>query len=448
MPTVSKGPVRDDHAAVNAHRVLLVDRDVKGWYDELAQSNEGTAEDNLRRLYRYCRAIGMTPAQIVARAMNADGGRRAVERRLSEFMGLLKKPHKPVDHAQPMNVRGADTAKCGRGHPDSYAGNYNKTLRSWLRYHDILLRRLNVGDYDAAPTLEGVPYLTKQQVRTAVRAAKDPRAKVIITCDAWTGIRPEVLGKRDGSIGLVLGDFPEMGLKDGVVAFPRFPTLVIVRRRLSKINRQELKFLGAEGCTYLKEYLEQRALRGEELALDTPVIRSDRYATRRFMETQRLTGIVRETFRAVGIPNRPYDLRNFFVDALAAAEHDGKIGHVDKEFFIGRRREIDLRYTRHRVVSPEAVEQLRTTYKACESYLGARAGSIPSESPDIAALASTIADEVRAEVQKQLYPDIVRTSSAWETNDETRAIRKKMAELEAQMALVVDQLYRSLQVKS
>ena len=161
------------------------------------------------------------------------------------------------------------------------------------------------------------------------------------------------------------------------------------------------------------------------------------------METQRLTGIVRETFRAVGIPNRPYDLRNFFVDALAAAEHDGKIGHVDKEFFIGRKREIDLRYTRHRVVSPEVMEQLRATYKACEPYLGARPGSRPIESPDIAALASTIADEVRAEVQKQLYPEIVRAPAAWEENDETRAIRKKMAELEAQLALVVDQLSRS-----
>jgi len=97
-------PDEDDkgaHHSTNGHRSLLTNPEVRGWYDEMAQRNEGTAEDDLRRLYRYRRAVGTTPARIVAMARREDGGRRAVERALSEFMDLLKRPLKPADHAQP-----------------------------------------------------------------------------------------------------------------------------------------------------------------------------------------------------------------------------------------------------------------------------------------------------------------------------------------------------------
>lgn len=390
MPTQLKGKDAVPRGPVNEHRALLADPDVKGWYDEMLLANLVRADDYLRRIFRYCRAIGLTPAQIVTRAKDQDGGHRSVERRYTEFATLMRRPHKPMDHKQADDVQGVKPELCAKGHPASYVGNYGKTLRSYLAYHGIALRRIKVGDTDAAPTLEGVPPPTKDQVRRALTAADD-RGKVVIAFRAWTGVRPEVLGKPDASDGLMLKDLPELRVKNGAVTFPKSPTPVLVRQSLSKIGRPETKFLPAEGCKYLKAYLERRATH-EDLGPESPVVTSDRYASRRFLEEQAIAGIVRKAFRAIGLPNRPYDLRNFFIAGLESAEHDGKINHVKKEFLIGRKKEIDLVYTHGRYVSPEALEELREEYRRCESYLGAKSEASPVETDEVEAL--------RAEVQE------------------------------------------------
>ena len=380
----------DDDRLPDNYRSLLDDPDVKDWYEEMVLANRVRAEDYLRRLFRYCRAITMMPARIVARAKDEDGGRRAVERRYTQFAALMKAPHKPMDHKQSDETRGVKPELCAKGHPASYVGNYGKTLRSYLAYHGIALRRIKVGDTDAAPTLEGVPPPTKDQIRRALTAADD-RGKVVIAFRAWTGVRPEVLGKPDGSDGLILKDLPELRVENGAVTFSKFPTPVLVRQGLSKINRPETKFLPAEGCRYLKAYLERRATH-EDLGAESPVVTSDRYATHRFLEEQAIAGIVRKALRAIGLPNRPYDLRNFFIAGLESAEHDGKINHVKKEFLIGRKKEIDLVYTHGRYVSPEALEELREEYRRCEPYLGAKPETPLAETDEVEAL--------RAEVQE------------------------------------------------
>ena len=396
---------------VNAHHTLLGEPDVLAWYKEISLVHNVRAEDYLRRLHRYCRAIGVTPAKLVARAKDENGGRKGVERQFQAFAALLRAPHKPEDHGQ-ANEHGVKPEKCAKGHPASYVGNYGKTLRSYMAFQDIALRRIPLGDQDAAPTLEGVPLLTKVNVRTALRAA-DLRGRVVIAVRAWTGLRPEVLGKPDASDGLILRDLPELRIKEGVVTFDRTPTVVLVRRALSKIHRPEVKFLPPEACTLLKEYLEHRALNGEELGPDSAIVTSDRYSATKFLETQSLSRIVKEALVAAGVPNRAYDLRNYFIMGLEAAEHDGKLTHADKEFFIGRKKEIDAKYTKFRVLPPEVVERLRETYKACEPYLGARAETlVATEAPDVGAIADAIAQEV----WKRLIPDgvVVGIPSAWD----------------------------------
>ncbi len=425
---------RANHS-VNAHRALLADPDVQKWYDEMAMGNKVRAEDYLRRLHRYCRAVGRTPTQLAAKAQDPDGGRRAVEDRFLDFAGLLKRSHKPADHAQPLDVRGVDPQLCAQGHPASYANNYRKALASWMARHDVVLRRMNLGDTDAAPTLEGVPFLTKDHVRTALRAT-DERGKVVFAFRAWTGVRPEVLGNDDASDGLVLRHLPELRVRGKTVTFDRMPTQVLVPPKLSKIRRAELKFLPSEGCRYLKAYLEWRAANGEDLGPDSPVVRSDRYTTRRFLETKRISGIVRSALRAIGLPNRPYDLRNTFIAGLEAAEHDGKIGHTNKEFFIGRKREIDLRYTHFRAMPPDAAERLRAEYKACEPYLGAR------PTAEIAAVSELTEDQAKMIAKAMLEEDRARLAEyglkespapAWAIPEEIRRLKAEVQELRAKL---------------
>src|SRR2546427_600169 len=85
--------------------------------------------------------------------------------------------------------------------------------RSYMDHHDIVLRKITVGDTDSTPTVENEMLLTPDQMRDVVTAAS-PRGRVIVALVAWTGLRPEVLGSHDASDGLVIGDLPDIDLRE------------------------------------------------------------------------------------------------------------------------------------------------------------------------------------------------------------------------------------------
>jgi len=93
---------------------------------------------------------------------------------------------------------------------------------------------------------------------------------------ATFGGRIEVLGNYDGSDGLRIRDFPEMVIDAAAkkVTFQKVPTMVTVRRPLSKARHQYFSFLCEEGCIYLAQYLEQRMRNGEVLSPGSPIILS------------------------------------------------------------------------------------------------------------------------------------------------------------------------------
>ena len=67
-----------------------------------------------------------------------------------------------------------------------------------------------------------------------------------------------------------------MGGGDGQepkVEFLKVPTIVVVRRTISKAGRQYLSFLPEQGCGYVRQYLEwrMRTLK-EEITGDSPII--------------------------------------------------------------------------------------------------------------------------------------------------------------------------------
>jgi len=260
-----------------------------------------------------------------------------------------------------------------------------------MDHHDIILRKITVGDTDSTPTVENEMLLTPDQMREVVTAAS-PRGRVIVSLVAWTGLRPEVLGSHDASDGLVIGDLPDIDLKDlaaGRVVILRPPMQVIVRRELSKIRKKYFSFLCGEGTVFLQDYLARRIANGEVLMGDSPVVRPDynRNYDRRgrpskmqgssFLETAAITGEIRVILRARGLQVRPYSLRNYFVSRLESALRDGKLGLHDKLFFEGRKTAIDLRYSHHKQLPPEIVEELRKEYVKAEPYLGAKSTPSP-----------------------------------------------------------------------
>jgi len=67
---------------------------------------------------------------------------------------------------------------------------------------------------------------------------------------------------------------------------------------------------------------------------------------------------------------RPYSMRNYFVSRLESALRDGQISVHDKLFFEGRKTAIDMRYSHHKQLPPETIEEMRNGFAKTEPYLG------------------------------------------------------------------------------
>ena len=130
-----------------------------------------------------------------------------------------------------------------------------------------------------------------------------PRVRVAIALMAFSGLRPQSIGNHDGSDGLMLKDLPELRIEGGEVVFEKIPTMVVVRPTLSKARHKYFTFLSSEGCTYLKEYLEERIRGGEELKPETPLIAHERRgaAEKRFVMTKKITHYIRQCMRRAGV---------------------------------------------------------------------------------------------------------------------------------------------------
>jgi hypothetical protein len=201
--------------------------------------------------------------------------------------------------------------------------------------------------------------------------ASSSRVRVAAVLIAFADLRPHSLGNHDGSDGLTLGDLPELEIEHGKVVFGKVPTMVVVRFNLSKTRQKYFTFLSEEGCTYLREYLEERLRSGEKLGKKSPVIAFQRAsATRKFMITRKITLMIREAMRRAGVWKRPYVLRCYAETQFIIAESKGKISHPYLQFIAGHKGDIESRYSTNKGRLPEEmIEGMRDAYKACEPFL-------------------------------------------------------------------------------
>ncbi|MDG6910435.1 MAG: site-specific integrase, partial [Nitrososphaerota archaeon] len=230
--------------AKSKHLHLLDDPDVQRWYSNVARGSIITADERLRRLGRFCEATGNTPRSLVEK-------KRASPEKFDDFImdfvtaSLDRKKEKPAQ-----------------------VKNNLTTVKSWLAHFGLKIeRQIKLPASDVVDEI--VP--TKEQLARILRHC-DPRSRAITSLLAFCGLRPESLGSYLGGDGLRLKDVPELKVEKGEATASETPTMVVVRKTLSKARHQYFTFLPEEGCQYLKEYLEWRLRRGEELAPGTPVI--------------------------------------------------------------------------------------------------------------------------------------------------------------------------------
>lgn len=359
-------------AAISKHKHLLdEDPDVRRWYENLARSSPITADERLRRLGRFCEATELTPKSVIAKKRKDSD---AFDDFVMDFVGasLEEKEGKPAQ--KPSQVR-----------------NNLITLKSWLGHFGLRIERkikLPAADY----VDEVVP--TKEQLATIFRHC-GTRARVTASFMALCGLRPESLGNYLGTDGLRLGDIPELTIKNGEVAVGKAPTMVIVRRTLSKARHRYFTFLPEEGIQYLTEYLEARIREGERLDERSPVIGHTRAGSKlAFLRTTKLSWEVKLAVKSAGFSWRPYVLRSYCDTAFDVAEARGLLSHPWRQFFMGHKGDIEARYsTNKRRLPMNVIEEMRAAYKKCDPLLSTAGQALEQ---------STIVKEAKMEALKAI----------------------------------------------
>ncbi|MBL7118775.1 site-specific integrase [Candidatus Bathyarchaeota archaeon] len=331
----------------NKYASLLEDPDVDRWLSNLARGSPTTARVALRRLGKACELLSTDPREMLE-ASRTD---------LKQFQDSLEDLVERLESEEkaPQYIRG-----------------FLKTIRSWLRYNDITLtRRIKISRPSATPTIENEQVPSKGELSRILRTSP-LRIKVAVALMAFADLRPGAIGNIDGSDGLKLGDLPELKIENGEIAFEKIPAMVVVRSSLSKIKRRYFTFLSSEGCTYLKEYLEERVRKGGKLTAESPVIGHEkpRDAVTTFVSSRKVSEYIRRCMRKAGVRKRPYVLRAYAETQLIIAESKGKISHPYLQFIAGHKGDIESRYSTNKGrLLPDMIEDMRENYKQCEPFL-------------------------------------------------------------------------------
>ncbi len=194
-----------------------------------------------------------------------------------------------------------------------YAGSYIqsiiKAVKSWLTHNRRDLKvKIKIRGADDTPSLRDERIPTKEELKR-IFLSGDKKARTASVLVAHSGFRIETLGNYDGSDGLRVKDIPEM-VVEGQVEFNQIPTMIIVRRELSKARFQYFTFLGEEGCEYLKDYLEERMRGGEEINSESSII-TPKLRMKPFIRSINISDTIRGAIRKAGFPWRPCEVRYY-----------------------------------------------------------------------------------------------------------------------------------------
>jgi integrase len=382
----------------NDYSSLLNDKAIRRWRDNVARGSVITAEVYLRRLGHFCKDLEIVPGKLLE--MSED-----------ELYDLL------LDTVSNME---------GKGYAGGYIHSTVKAIKSWLVHNRKEVRgRIKIRGAQDTPTLKDERVPLKNELKR-IFLAGDEKSRAACVLMAHGGLRPETIGHYHGNDGLTLRDLPELCIENREVTFLKVPTMVIVRRELSKAGHQYFTFLGQEACDYLRDYLEGRLREEEQLTLDSAII-TPKQKMKTFIRTSNVGDAIRVCIRKAGFPWRPYVLRSYFDTQLMLAESKGLVLRDYRQFWMGHKGDIEGRYTTNKQKLPESVvEDMRTAYARSEEFLQTKAKDETSE------------EKLRGSVRKQLLlvaglsqEDLDKMDVASMSDEELQSlIRKKLLGLQ------------------
>jgi site-specific recombinase XerD len=327
MPRKTYAALRDDEA---------VDR----WYRNTARGSRATADVYLRRLGNLCKKFKITPNELT-------------EMEQDEIYNLL------LDLVTSME----------NTHSGGYIHSIIKAIKSWLIFNQIEIKRsIKISGTQDTPTLKNERVPTKSELKK-IFLSGDKKTRLSCAIVAHSGLRTQSLGNYRGDDGLRINDFPEIKIEAENVSFENIPTLVIIRRELSKAGHQYFTFLSEEGCEYLKDYLELRIRNGEKLSDQSAIITPKR-RMKPFIRTTNIGDIIRNAIRKAGFKWRPYVLRHYFDTQLMLAESKGLVIRDYRTFWMGHKGDIENTYTTNKQkLPPNVIEDMREAYRRSQDLL-------------------------------------------------------------------------------
>jgi len=326
---------------------------IRRWYDNLKAKSILTATVYIRALRLYCELEKTTPDKLL-KDMKTPQFR-------NHFADFIRKEEE-------------------QGKAGTYLARFKKVLKSWGKFNGIKPNLdVNIqGDY-GTPRLNNERVPSKEELGRLLRKAT-PRGRIAISLMAFAGLRPESLGNYEGTDGLRLKDIRELRLGDRI-EFDKLPLMVIVKDRLSKTRNQYFSFIGEEGAMYIKDYLEERKKRGEQLEYDSSLFQFDTRGVkkREFLQTTLITRDIRDAIQGAGLKMRPYVLRAYFSTALDIAESKGLISHPWRQFIMGHKGDIEARYSTNKRLPPDMIEEMRESYRKCLKFLETRISEVSED---------------------------------------------------------------------
>jgi hypothetical protein len=338
---------------------LLQNKDVAEWYANVSNKNELTADTYLRRLGWADKERHIDPL-----ALSTKTPKEAK----STLIGLIQDMTKEKYRA-------------------SYIESVIKALKSWLGHFDIEVRRLNLPSVEESEMYRDEVLPTKVEIKGVLDAA-DLRGKVAVSILCFAGQRPEVVGSYHGENGLELKDFPELEYDNTKkrAKFLKMPSYFRVRIPISKKKHEYLAFLPEQACRYVEQYLQQRMREGETLKPGSALITSiwgrmkevshnkwevDEAKAGQHISTAKVWLLVKNAMEAGGVNRRPYVFRRVYETQMRMnAPSEGLILPDFADFFAGYKGPISHRYTLHKGLPDDLIENMRRQYKrAADKFL-------------------------------------------------------------------------------
>ncbi len=319
------------------YKQLLEDDQFRLWIENLERGSVITASEYFKRIGHICDRFGITPSKLA----------EMDEKTAGNFLLQV------VSHFE------------GRGCAGTYTKNYARTLRSWWSFNNIEVRKkIRIRGANESSKYENERVPMPEELEKILNVA-DIRAKVACTLVGFCGFRLEVLGDYLGDDGLKVADLPEMVIENGIVEFKKIPTMVIVRKRLSKAGHQFISFLPSQACGYLKQYLELRIRNGEQITTASPIITAlehNPHKVGQHIRTTNIGDLMRKAIRNAGFTWRPYVLRRYFDTRLMVAESDGLVIRDWRVFWMGHKGDIEHVYTVNKGLPEDVIEKMREAY--------------------------------------------------------------------------------------